>query len=209
MRRHRRHGRHGGAAGTRWRAPAPAARAGTGGATGDAGPDTPARGPVPTSTPASPVCGSWHRSQLATKTSADGRPQVRLAIERIPDSVGTSGTIPWMAGPLGFVDPGGTVCVKDEAALAGAYKGSHHNCSDVADSGRGGRTFELTTPDTSPGRPDAALTVTTGGSAAAAVDLDSGHLHSATPPAAPARAAGPASSATAAYGGAGPSGCRS
>jgi hypothetical protein len=102
------------------------------------------------------------QSQIATKKSADGKYQVRLALERIPDSVGTSGTVPWRVVRIGFVTPAASACVKEESTLAGAYKGSLHNCSDTLKVTAGATTFDLKTPDTTPGRTQAQLSVNGG-----------------------------------------------
>ncbi len=99
-------------------------------------------------------------SQISDRTSANGAYRVRLAIEYPPGSIGTSGTIPWKAVRIGIVTPQKQVCLKDEAGLGRAYKGSHHNCSDVFVVTSQGLTFEIKPPDVAPGRKVATLAVT-------------------------------------------------
>jgi hypothetical protein len=99
-------------------------------------------------------------SQLSEHSSSNGAYRVRLAIEWPPGTVGTSGTIAWEAVRVGIITPQKQVCIKDEAALAAAYKGSHHNCSDVLVVMSQGLVFEIKPPDVSPERPVTTLTVT-------------------------------------------------
>jgi hypothetical protein len=99
-------------------------------------------------------------SQTSDHNSSDGAYRVRLAIEYPPGTVGTSGTIPWAAVRVGIVTPQKRVCIKDQAALANAYMGSLHNCSDTLRVSSDGLVFELKPPDVSPERPVAKLTVT-------------------------------------------------
>jgi hypothetical protein len=136
----------------------------TAGGSGDAGSDAAETAPPATDLDA---CFQGLRklavqSQIASKKSADGKYQVRLALERIPDSVGTSGTVPWRVVRIGFVTPAASACVKEESTLAGAYKGSLHNCSDTLKVSAGATTFDLKTPDTTPGRTQAQLSVNGG-----------------------------------------------
>jgi len=84
-------------------------------------------------------------SQVATRTSADGKYRMRLALETA-DRGGTSGSNGWEAVRFGLETPEGSVCV-DEAGLSGAYKGSHHNCNDVLTVTAGGRRFVIQNPD--------------------------------------------------------------
>jgi hypothetical protein len=105
--------------------------------------------------------------QVATRASTDGRYRMRLALET-GDRGGTSGSYAWEAIRFGIEGPEGRVCV-DEAALAGAYKGSHHNCSDVLTVTAEGRRYVVQNPDsardytdTSKWRRLARLTVSTG-----------------------------------------------
>jgi hypothetical protein len=99
-------------------------------------------------------------SQISDRTSSNGAYRVRLAIEYPPGYVGTSGTIPWKAVRIGIVTPQKQVCIKDEAALANAYKGSHHNCADVLTVVTQGLAFEIKPPDVAPGRAVTTLAVT-------------------------------------------------
>jgi hypothetical protein len=87
-------------------------------------------------------------NQIATKRSSDGNYRARLALERIPDSSGTSGTLPWRVVRVAVQTPAGVACFKDETALAGAYKGSHHNCSDSLVITTAGVTYKFEPPDT-------------------------------------------------------------
>jgi hypothetical protein len=99
-------------------------------------------------------------SQISDRTSSNGAYRVRLAIEYPPGYIGTSGTIPWKAVRIGIVTPQKQVCIKDEAALANAYKGSHHNCADVLTVVTQGLAFEIKPPDVAPGRAVTTLAVT-------------------------------------------------
>jgi hypothetical protein len=98
--------------------------------------------------------------QISDRSSSNGAYRVRLALEYPPGSVGTSGTIPWKAVRVGIVTPQTQVCIKDEAALASVYKGSHHNCMDSLTVMSGGLNYEIKPPDVAPGRKVATLAVT-------------------------------------------------
>ena len=98
--------------------------------------------------------------QISDRSSSNGAYRVRLAIEYPPGSVGTSGTIPWKAVRIGILTPQKQVCIKDEAALASVYKGSHHNCMDSLVVMSGGLNYEIKPPDVAPGRKVATLSVT-------------------------------------------------
>jgi hypothetical protein len=108
-------------------------------------------------------------SQLATKRSADGKIEARIALE--VDGFGTSGTKAWRLVRIAVLTPDAKVCWNDENALRTAYKGSHHNCSDVVTVSSGGRTYEFKAPDTDPKRGDTTLTILTGASAGPANKL--------------------------------------
>jgi hypothetical protein len=110
------------------------------------------------------------RAQTATKRSADGAYQLRLALEVPQGMLGTSGTVPWTAVRLAIVTPQKRVCIKDEAALKTAYTGSHHNCSDTMSVTVAGLTYLLKAPDTDPQRAATTLTIT-GEAAVPAVTL--------------------------------------
>jgi hypothetical protein len=99
-------------------------------------------------------------SQTATKRSANGAYEVRLAIEVPPDTAGTSGTRPWKLVRLAVVTPQTRLCVKDETALATAYKASLHNCSDSLTVTSAGLNYKLTLPDTDPMRANTTLSIT-------------------------------------------------
>lgn len=96
--------------------------------------------------------------QIANKASADGRYKIRLAIET-DGRFGTSGTKPWGAFRVGIETPDGNVCVQDEPALAQAYKGSRHNCTDTFELTVAGRRYLITFPDTDATHPASVLTV--------------------------------------------------
>ena len=148
-----------------------AAGGGAGGSPGDTGngaPDSSASGPTLEQC-FSGLRALATRSQLAHKRSADGAYEVRLALESPPDAVGTSGTVPWRAVRVGIVTPKKRFCV-EETALAGAYKGSHHNCSDVLTVSAEGLNFQLKPPDTDAKRAATVLTIT-GEAAVPAVTL--------------------------------------
>jgi hypothetical protein len=98
--------------------------------------------------------------QISDRSSSNGAYRVRLALEYPPGSVGTSGTIPWKVVRVGIVTPQTQVCIKDEAALANVYKGSHHNCMDSLTVRSGGLNYEIKPPDVAPGRKVATLAVT-------------------------------------------------
>src|SRR4029079_7403402 len=78
--------------------------------------------------------------------SSDGKYRMRLALETA-DRGGTSGSYAWAAIRFALETPDGNVCVTDEAALAKAYAGSHHNCMDVLTVTSGGRTYRIDNPD--------------------------------------------------------------
>jgi hypothetical protein len=108
-------------------------------------------------------------SQIATKRSADGKIEARIALE--VDGFGTSGTKAWRLIRIAIVTPDAQVCVKDEEALRAAYKGSHHNCTDVLTVTASGHTYEFKGPDTDPKRGDTTLTIITGGTPGTATKL--------------------------------------
>jgi hypothetical protein len=108
-------------------------------------------------------------TQDATRASADGKYRMRLALETA-DRGGTSGSYAWAAIRFALETPDGNVCVTDEAALASAYVGSHHNCMDVLTVTSDGRTYVVRNPDSAADyadktkwRRDATLTISTGG----------------------------------------------
>ncbi|HEY0715767.1 MAG TPA: hypothetical protein VGF45_23995, partial [Polyangia bacterium] len=101
-------------------------------------------------------------NQVGNKATADGRYQVRLALEYTPGMIGTSGTKPLRAYRFGIVTPEGIVCVSDEATLMNAYKVSHHNCDDTFDLTFQGRRYQITQPAVDPTLPGAQLTITEG-----------------------------------------------
>jgi hypothetical protein len=92
------------------------------------------------------------RAQIATKRSANGGIHVRLALEVPPGGFGTSGTLPWAAVRLAIVTPQKRLCIKEEAVLKTAYKGSLHNCMDSLSVTSDGLVFLLKAPDTDPMR---------------------------------------------------------
>ena len=100
------------------------------------------------------------RAQIATKRSANGAIQVRLALEVPPDAFGTSGTVPWVAIRLAIVTPQTRVCIKDEATLKTAYKTSLHNCMDSLSVTVDGLVYLLKAPDTDPMRAATTLGIT-------------------------------------------------
>jgi hypothetical protein len=113
--------------------------------------------------------------QIATKRTTDSKYRVRLALERVPESAGTSGTVPWRVVRVGIQTPAGSLCIKDEAQLTQGYKGSHHNCMDVLTVASGGKTYKFEPPDTDL-RPDnlrtsSMLTITATGSPVEKVTL--------------------------------------
>jgi hypothetical protein len=99
------------------------------------------------------------RNQVATKRSANGAYQVRLALEADPGGIGTSGTVPWKAIRLAVVLPNKFVCLEEDALRSG-YKTSLHNCTDVLTASDSGLTYQLKAPDTDPTRADTTLSVT-------------------------------------------------
>ena len=96
--------------------------------------------------------------QIVTKASANGTIRYRLAVETA-DRFGTSGTKPWGAFRFGIETPDGNVCVNQEAALATAYKGSRHNCSDSFEVTTGGRRYVIQGPDADATRASSTLNV--------------------------------------------------
>ena len=111
------------------------------------------------------------QSQLSDRRSGDGAYRVRLAIEYPPGSVGTSGTIPWDAVRVGIVTPQKQVCIKDEAALKDAYKGSVHNCSDSLVVMSDGLIFTIKPPDVATVQRPVTTLAVTGAAAIPAVML--------------------------------------
>jgi hypothetical protein len=79
------------------------------------------------------------------KLSADGKVRMRVAIETDPNSVGTSGTLPWVLMRFGLQKGGATVCVTDRSQLK--YMGSHHNCTDKATATDGNVRYDIVAPD--------------------------------------------------------------
>jgi hypothetical protein len=86
--------------------------------------------------------------QDATRASADGRYRMRLALETA-DRGGTSGTFAWAPVRVALQTPEGSLCLSDEASLAGAgvYMGSHHNCMDRLTVGYGATKYVVLRPD--------------------------------------------------------------
>lgn len=84
--------------------------------------------------------------QVATKASADMKYRMRLALETA-DRFGTSGTRAWGAYRVALQTPEGNVCVSDENALASAYQGSRHNCSDKLTVTMGNKRYVIDNPD--------------------------------------------------------------
>ena len=84
--------------------------------------------------------------QDATRTSADGKYTLRLALETA-DRGGTSGSYAWAAVRVALETPEGSLCISDETTLAGAYKGSHHNCMDTLTVGYGNTRYVIRNPD--------------------------------------------------------------
>lgn len=85
---------------------------------------------------------------------------MRTALETA-DRGGTSGTYPWAAVRVALQIDGAVICL-DEGALASAYRGSRHNCSDVLSFTVEGNRYEIAPPDTSADRQTATLTVYSG-----------------------------------------------
>jgi hypothetical protein len=113
-------------------------------------------------------------SQIGNKASADGKIRIRLALED-QGRVGTSGSKPWSAYRFAIETPDGNVCVKEEAALAQAYKGTLHNCMDTFDVTVAGRRFLIAYPDTDPLRPKSQLKIFMGATMTAGpITLDNG-----------------------------------
>jgi hypothetical protein len=105
-----------------------------------------------------PLDGSW---QISTRENAGEQIRLRLALETA-DRGGTSGTYPW--GPVRLaLEIDGTLICLDEAALAGTYRGSRHNCDDVLSFNHDGKTYEMAQP-ASRGVEGVTLTVSSNGS---------------------------------------------
>jgi hypothetical protein len=105
-----------------------------------------------------PLEGSW---QISTRENAGEQIRLRLALETA-DRFGTSGTYAW--GPVRLaLEIDGTLICLDEAALAGTYQGSRHNCGDMFGFDYDGKTYEILPPD-SRGVEGATLTVSSNGS---------------------------------------------
>jgi hypothetical protein len=96
--------------------------------------------------------------QIGTKASADGKYRVRLALET-GNRFGTSGSQPWAAFRFAIETPDGNLCVKEEPALAQAYKGTLHNCGDTFELTVAGRRYLIAYPDTDPSRPQSSLKI--------------------------------------------------
>ena len=73
--------------------------------------------------------------------------RMRLALETA-GRFGTSGTRPWSAFRVALQTPEGNVCLTDETALAMAYQGSRHNCSDKLTLTVGNKRYVIDNPDT-------------------------------------------------------------
>jgi hypothetical protein len=99
-------------------------------------------------------------TQISTRVNAAEGVRLRLALETA-DRFGTSGTVPWGPVRLGLEIGGQLICL-DEAALAQAYTGSHHNCMDSLAFDHGGQRYEIAPPDTSAERQVATLIVRSG-----------------------------------------------
>jgi hypothetical protein len=99
-------------------------------------------------------------SQNVTRQSAAEGVRLPQAIETA-NRLGTTGTSAWAAVRLGIEIDGQLICL-DEAALAGAYTVTHHNCDDRLAAVHGERRYELTTPNLAPARSPPRLTVFTG-----------------------------------------------
>jgi hypothetical protein len=115
--------------------------------------------------------------QDATQVSQDGEYRFRFALETA-DRFGTSGTVPWLPYRFAIETPEGSVCVTDEAALATAYTGSHHNCEDTFSWTDGALRYEIDHPDTATDRP-ASLTIYEGQTVVAGpirLDLETCHF---------------------------------
>jgi hypothetical protein len=84
-------------------------------------------------------------TQISTRENAGEQIRLRLALETA-DRGGTSGTYAW--GPVRLaLEIDGTLICLDEAALAGTYTGSRHNCTDVLSFDHDGKTYEIDPPD--------------------------------------------------------------
>jgi hypothetical protein len=100
-------------------------------------------------------------SQISTRENAGEQIRLRLALETA-DRGGTSGTYAW--GPVRLaLEIDGTLICLDEAALAGTYQGSRHNCDDVLSFDHDGKTYEMV-PPASRGVEGTTLTVSSNGS---------------------------------------------
>lgn len=84
--------------------------------------------------------------QDATHASTDGAYVMRLALETA-DRAGTSGSYGWAAIRFALQTAQGSICITDEAALAAAYKGSHHNCMDNLTVQYGNGRYSISNPD--------------------------------------------------------------
>jgi hypothetical protein len=105
-----------------------------------------------------PLEGSW---QISTRENAGEQIRLRVALETA-DRGGTSGTYAW--GPVRVaLEIDGTLICLDEAALAGTYTGSRHNCDDMFSFDYDGKTYEIV-PPSSRGVEAATLTVSSNGS---------------------------------------------
>jgi hypothetical protein len=100
--------------------------------------------------------------QTSTKVSADGSVRLRLALETA-DRFGTSGTKPWGVIRLALIAGATRICIKDEAMLAGVYKGSRHNCTDTLELTVDGTLYRIEAPDTHPDRNEATFRALRGG----------------------------------------------
>ena len=139
--------------------------AGMAGNPGDAGPDPDAPVIIP---PAAflDACFSdftppSRPHQIATKVSADGKVQMRIALEEQPIIAIYT---PWQAVRFALATERDRLCLTS-AELEGAYMATHHNCRDVFEVTVAGRIYTIEHPDTAPMRQVATLTVSDGSQA--------------------------------------------
>jgi len=96
--------------------------------------------------------------QIATKVSADGKVQMRIALEEQPIIAIYT---PWQAVRFALATERDRLCLTS-AELEGAYMATHHNCRDVFEVTVAGRIYTIEHPDTAPMRQVATLTVRDG-----------------------------------------------
>jgi hypothetical protein len=142
---------------------------GSGGGAGDGGGGETAPGDAPSgdATAYLDSCFAGLRNlegdhQTSTKVSADGTVRLRLALETA-DRFGTSGSKPWRVIRLGLIVGDTRICIKDEAMLATAYKGTRHNCTDTLEITVDGTLYRIEAPDTHPDRNEATFRALRGG----------------------------------------------